>query len=110
MSQLTSSTENEMPRTYDPNYLVWKDFGMEPGHDWVTSQKILCQSGEITTKTGLAYSVYAATEDMPPNSAFFSSDGDYLIVPQSGVLDIQTELGHIMLRYIGMLLRALFLR
>jgi homogentisate 1,2-dioxygenase len=99
-SQLTSAAENAGPRTYDPNYLIWKDFGMEPVRDWVTSQKVLCQSGEITTKTGLAYLVYAATEDMPPNSAFFSSDGDYLIVPQSGVLDIHTELGNILLRYI----------
>lgn len=73
---------------------------MKPGHDWVTSQKVLCQSGDITTKTGLAYLAYAATEDMPPNSAFFSSDGDYLVVPQSGSLDIHTELGNILLRYV----------
>ena len=71
---------------------------MESGHDWVASQKVICQSGDITTKTGLAYSVYAATEDMSPNTAFFSSDGDYLIVPQSGVLDIHTEMGRILLR------------
>jgi len=31
---------------------------------------------------------------------FFSSDGDYLIVPQAGVLDLKTEFGGILLRYV----------
>ncbi|USP74761.1 Homogentisate 1,2-dioxygenase [Curvularia clavata] len=97
-SELTSAGEKEGPLIYDPNYLTWKDFGMEPGYDWVTSQKVICQSGDIAIKTGLAYSVYAATKHMPPNSAFLSSDGDYLIVPQSGALDIHTEFGNILLR------------
>lgn len=35
---------------------------------------------------------------MPKNTAFYSADGDFLIVLQHGVLDIQTELGHILVR------------
>lgn len=35
---------------------------------------------------------------MPPNEAFYSSDGDFLIVVQHGVLNIQTELGYLLVR------------
>ena len=35
---------------------------------------------------------------MDPHSAFYSADGDFLIVVQHGVLDIQTELGCLLVR------------
>ena len=35
---------------------------------------------------------------MDPHSAFYSADGDFLIVLQHGVLDIRTELGHLLVR------------
>ena len=35
---------------------------------------------------------------MPPNTALSSLDGDSLIIPQSGALDIQTELGRLLVR------------
>ena len=35
---------------------------------------------------------------MAPDTVFFSSDGDFLIVPQAGSLDIQTELGCLLVR------------
>ena len=44
-------------------------------------------------KSGVGYFIYAAGKDMATNEAFYSADGDFLIVPQHGVLDIQTELG-----------------
>lgn len=60
--------------------------------------KLLARSGDPSTKTGLAYHVYAASKDMGPRAIFFSSDGDYLIIPQAGALDIQTELGNLLVR------------
>lgn len=48
-------------------------------------------------KQGLGILMYAAGKDMG-KEAFYSADGDFLIVPQHGVLDIQTELGRIILR------------
>jgi homogentisate 1,2-dioxygenase len=83
---------------FSPNALRWMDFPMEQGQDWISSQKLICQSGDPSTKTGLAYLMYAASEDMKPNTVFFSSDGDYLIVPQAGTLDIKTELGNLLVR------------
>jgi len=41
--------------------------------------------------------MYAASSSMPQNTVF-SSDGDYLIIPQAGTLDIQTELGNLLVR------------
>jgi homogentisate 1,2-dioxygenase len=32
---------------------------------------------------------------MPGTEAFFSADGDMLIVPQTGDLDVHTELGRV---------------
>lgn len=93
-----SSNATIEPLTYSPNFLHWNDFELKPGHDWVSSQKVFLSSGDIPTKTGFSYSVFAATEDMAPNTAYYSSDGDALIIPQSGVLDIKTELGCLLVR------------
>jgi homogentisate 1,2-dioxygenase len=78
--------------------LRWNDFPTEQGKDWISSQKLIAKSGNPTKKEGLAYLIYAATSSMPPNTAFFSSDGDYLIIPQAGTLDIKTELGNLLVR------------
>lgn len=37
--------------------------------------------------------MYACNSSMPNNSGFYSADGDFLIVPQTGELFITTELG-----------------
>lgn len=42
--------------------------------------------------------VYAAGKSMAAHESFSSVDGDFLIVPQHGVLDIQTELGYLLVR------------
>jgi homogentisate 1,2-dioxygenase len=42
--------------------------------------------------------MYAASKDMDLRTIFFSSNGDYLIIPQSGTLDIKTELGNLLVR------------
>lgn len=52
----------------------------------------ICGSGDPSTKSGCAVHYYVANSDMK-NKAFYNSDGDFLIVPQQGRLDIQTEFG-----------------
>jgi homogentisate 1,2-dioxygenase len=49
-------------------------------------------------KQGVGYFIFAAGKDMNPKEAFYSADGDFLIVLQHGVLDIQTEFGNILVR------------
>ncbi|RQM28025.1 hypothetical protein B5M09_000351 [Aphanomyces astaci] len=49
-------------------------------------------AGEPTMKAGLAIHMYAANTSMK-DTAFYNSDGDFLIVPQVGALKITTEFG-----------------
>jgi homogentisate 1,2-dioxygenase len=49
-------------------------------------------------KQGLGIFIFAAGKTMDAHQAFYSADGDFLIVLQHGVLDIRTELGPILVR------------
>lgn len=49
-------------------------------------------------KQGIGIFIYAAGKSMAAKEAFYSADGDFLIVAQHGVLDIQTELGNLLVR------------
>ena len=81
-----------------PQQLRWDPFDLNEKADWVHSLKQLGGVGSPTTKTGLAIFIFAAGVSMPAQQAFSSSDGDFLIVVQHGVLDIQTELGNLLVR------------
>lgn len=80
-----------------PNQLRWNPFDLDEKVDWVHGLHLIAGSGDPTLKQGLGILLYAAGKDMG-KEAFYSADGDFLIVPQHGVLDIQTELGRIILR------------
>jgi homogentisate 1,2-dioxygenase len=81
-----------------PNQLRWDPFDLDETVDWVHSLHLIAGNGDPTTKTGVGYFIYAAGKDMAANEAFYSADGDFLIVPQHGILDIQTELGRLVVR------------
>lgn len=49
-------------------------------------------AGNPSMKSGLGIHVYSCNANME-KQAFYSSDGDFLIVPQEGTLLIKTELG-----------------
>ncbi|KAH6665000.1 putative homogentisate 1,2-dioxygenase [Halenospora varia] len=55
------------------------------------------EKGDPTQREGVAVHMYAANTSMT-NEAFCNHDGDFMIVPQQGRLDIQTELGRMMVR------------
>lgn len=59
---------------------------------------LLAGAGDIPTKNGLAIYIYTCGTSMPTTEAFYSADGDMLIVPQTGVLDVRTELGRLFVR------------
>lgn len=50
--------------------------------------------GDPTIKEGLAVHMYTFDADMT-RQAFVNHDGEFLVVPQRGTLDIQTELGYL---------------
>lgn len=80
-----------------PNQLRWNPFDLDENVDWVHGLHLVAGAGDPTMKTGLGILLYAAGKDMG-REAFYSADGDFLIVPQHGVLDIQTELGKLLVR------------
>lgn len=81
-----------------PNQLRWDPFPMDESVDWVHSLHLVAGAGDPTLMHGVGIMIFAAGKDMDQHEAFYSADGDFLIVPQHGVLDIQTELGKILVR------------
>ncbi|GAA5876406.1 hypothetical protein JCM16303_003520 [Sporobolomyces ruberrimus] len=81
-----------------PTQIAWKPFPLPRSSDkvdWVEGLKTIAGSGSPMEKTGLAIHMYMCNTSMD-KKAFINNDGDMLIVPQLGRLDIQTELGHLM--------------
>ncbi|CAK7227082.1 hypothetical protein SBRCBS47491_006448 [Sporothrix bragantina] len=84
---------------YLPDQFRWDPFPApsEPT-DFVRGLQQVAGAGDPTLKQGLGIFVYAANTSMDARSAFYSADGDLLIVPQDGALDIRTELGWMLVR------------
>jgi homogentisate 1,2-dioxygenase len=77
-----------------PTQLAWLPFDIpsDGDIDFVTGLKSIAGSGDPTLREGLAVHTFLANCSMT-KKAFVNSDGDFLIVPQEGALDIQTEFG-----------------
>src|ERR1700710_2713693 len=79
----------------NPTHLVWSPFDIPSDDkkvDWVDGLKTISGNGDPTLREGLAIHVYLANTSME-KKAFCNNDGDMLILPQQGRLDIQTEFG-----------------
>ncbi|ELU40237.1 homogentisate 1,2-dioxygenase, putative [Rhizoctonia solani AG-1 IA] len=93
-----------LPDNPDPNatglFIAWRPFSLPSSGskvDFLNGLKTLAGSGEPTLNEGLAIHIYTANSSME-NRAVVNADGDMLIVPQLGRLDIQTEFGKMMVR------------
>jgi homogentisate 1,2-dioxygenase len=77
-----------------PTQLAWLPFDIpnDGEIDFVSGLKSIAGSGDPTLREGLAIHTFLANTSMK-RKAFVNSDGDFLIVPQEGALDIQTEFG-----------------
>ncbi|KAJ6483829.1 homogentisate 1,2-dioxygenase [Mycena vitilis] len=83
-----------------PTQLAWHPFDLPPDSarvDFVDGLHTLAGNGDPTLKEGLAIHIYTANASME-NKAFCNNDGDMLILPQQGRLDVQTEFGKMMVR------------
>ncbi|KAI1416464.1 Homogentisate 1,2-dioxygenase [Hypoxylon sp. FL1857] len=83
---------------YIPNQLRWDPFDHDDQTDFVSGLHLVAGAGDPTLKQGIGMYIYAAGKSMDEHSAFYSADGDLLIVAQDGVLDIRTELGWLLVR------------
>ncbi|KAG8707931.1 hypothetical protein FRC08_000215 [Ceratobasidium sp. 394] len=85
---------------FSPTQLAWRPFSLPSSSektDFLAGLKTLAGSGDPTLHEGLAIHIYTANTSMDKR-AIVNADGDLLFVPQLGRLDIQTELGHMMVR------------
>ncbi|KAJ1718524.1 hypothetical protein LPJ53_006475, partial [Coemansia erecta] len=82
--------------TVTPTQIRWLPFDIpENSVDFVDGLRTLGGAGDPAVKNGLAVHIYTASRSMD-RRAFCSSDGDILLVPQQGRLDITTEFGKLM--------------
>lgn len=83
-----------------PSQLAWDPFPLPISSDqvdFVRGLKTIGGNGDPTLREGLAVHIYTANMSME-STAFCNNDGDMLLLPQQGRLDIQTELGRMMVR------------
>jgi len=79
-----------------PDQLRWKPIPLpnkDKKVDFIHGIFTYCGVGCPELKTGMGIHTYSCNASMDKDSAFYSADGDFLIVPQKGNLDITTELG-----------------
>ncbi|OAL21428.1 homogentisate 1,2-dioxygenase [Fonsecaea nubica] len=81
-----------------PTQVRWDPFDIDEKADWIHSMRLICGAGDVACKSGVGYFIFTAGQSMDPKTAFFSTDGELLIILQAGVLDIRTELGHLLVR------------
>jgi homogentisate 1,2-dioxygenase len=79
-----------------PQQLRWlpTEIPSEGEIDFVDGLVTMAGAGNAAMKSGIAIHMYHMNASMK-NRAFCNADGDFLIVPQSGHVHIQTEFGHI---------------
>lgn len=79
----------------DPNRLRWNPPAIpaEPT-DFVQSLFTVGANGDVLAHTGVAVHVYCCNQSMT-DKYFVNADGEMLLVPQSGVLTLATELGRL---------------
>ena len=85
---------------YIPNQLRWDPFDHDHSKnvDFVTGMRLVSGAGDPSLKQGLGIYVYSAGRSMGDREVYYSADGDLLIVPQEGILDIRTEMGWLLVR------------
>ncbi|KAK1622596.1 homogentisate-dioxygenase [Colletotrichum phormii] len=85
-------------QAWDPFPLPGEEGEAESGSiDFVQGIRTIGGQGDPISKEGIAIHVYTASRSMT-NRAFCNNDGDFMILPQQGRLNIQTELGWLMVR------------
>lgn len=81
-----------------PNQIRWNPFDNNTAVDWLDGLRLVAGAGDPAMKSGVGYYIYAAGKSMDTHSATYNADGDFLIVPQLGALDITTEMGRLLVR------------
>ncbi|XP_063718627.1 homogentisate 1,2-dioxygenase-like [Symsagittifera roscoffensis] len=99
LEDLIASIEEKEPTP--PTQLRWKPFKLPEkcgnNQNFVQGLRRVCGAGDPKTRSGACVYIYSFNQPMI-DSAFYNSDGDFLIVPQMGILKITTEFGKMEVR------------
>jgi len=79
----------------NPSQMRWLPFDVPTSSravDFVDGLHTICGAGDPRTRSGIAVHVFLCNASMK-DKCFYNADGDFLIVPQQGVLDVTTEFG-----------------
>jgi homogentisate 1,2-dioxygenase len=78
-----------------PEPLRWNPFALpEQPVDFIDGLHTLAANGDVEAQTGMAAHVYLANQSMVQR-ALINADGEMLLVPQQGRLQITTEMGRL---------------
>ncbi len=81
-----------------PEPMRWSPFAIEDlDADFIDGMRTLAANGDVEAQSGMAVHVYLATCSMDQR-AFVNADGEMLVLPQQGRLQITTELGVLVVR------------
>lgn len=87
-----------------PNRLRWNPLPYPADAvDFIDGLVTYCTSGDVANGRGAAIHFFAANRSMV-DRAFFSADGEWLIVPQDGALRVVTEMGVLLVSPLQILL------
>jgi len=92
LKELTAQTFQK-PRHTNPNQMRWNPMPTATqSEDFVESIRTVCGNGSVQELSGVNVHLYGFSRTMG-SRYFLNADGDFLIVPQSGEIEIRTELG-----------------
>lgn len=92
LKELTSKTFFK-PQHSNPNQMRWNPLSdSAPGCDFIEGIRTVCGTGSAYEQRGLHIHLYAFDRAMG-SRYFMDADGDFLIVPQTGSIQVKTELG-----------------
>jgi homogentisate 1,2-dioxygenase len=90
---IRSGPFNEVPPT--PNQLRWRAMPIPPEPtDFIDGVVTIGGNGDPASQSGAAIHAYGANSSMR-DRFFYNADGEWLIVPQAGALDVYTEFGRL---------------
>lgn len=92
LHELTSRTFF-VPKHINPNQMRWNPLPTPQAKtDFVSGIRTVCGTGSSLEGRGLHVHLYSLNQAMG-SRYFMNADGDFLIVPQTGTLEVKTELG-----------------
>ena len=86
---LRSAPCREVPAS--PNRLRWNPLPINGAADFIESLVTIATNGDVRAQKGVGIHLYAAARSM--TRVFYDADGELLIVPQTGALNLVTEFG-----------------